>query len=130
MTQQDRRKHPRVSLKTSVALFDRTPTDGDGQTRPRSLGRFEILDLSVRGALLDGDVGVPVGTSVGVHLELPGTHVQVAGTVVRRDSAGDRPSSALHFHLVPPRDDGVLERAVAAVLDELRRRNGGGAPAR
>lgn len=124
MNQPERRKHPRVSLKTSVALFDRTLNEPDQERRSRPLGRFEILDLSVRGALIDGDIGVPVGTPVGVHLRLPGTHVQVGSVVVRRAESGTRTTCALRFEVVPDRDHETLERAVAAVLEELRAKGG------
>ena len=113
----------RVSLRTSVALFDRRHTDGNREMPSPALGRFEILDLSIRGALVEGDIGVPVGTPVGVHLQLSGTQVQVASVVVRRDQSPAGMSCALSFEVVPDRDNESLQKAVDAVLQELERRS-------
>ena len=124
MNPTERRKHPRVALATTVALFDRTGTGGDGddRSRPRPLGQFPLIDLSIRGALVEGDVGVPVGTMVGVHLKLPGTQAQVEGKVVRLERSPKGIATALLFEVIPTRDDGALGRVVTAILDELRKR--------
>lgn len=117
--QMERRKHPRVRVWTNAFLFDRSALPRHPGYRPRALGRFNVLDLSVGGALIEGDVGVPLGADIGVHMQLPRTDIQVAAVVLRRDRSPSRRTFAISFQVVPARDANAVSLAVAAVLGEV-----------
>jgi hypothetical protein len=120
LNQADKRRHPRVPLRTIALLFDRR-RDREDPSR-HALGRFNVVNVSMGGALIDGDLPVPVGTPIGLHLELPGTHVQMGSVVVRRDGTARRETFALAFDVVPARDEDAVKRALQSVLDEGRQR--------
>jgi hypothetical protein len=121
LNQADKRRHPRVPLHTSALLFDRR-RDRDEDTSRQALGRFNVVNVSMGGALIHGDLPVPVGTPIGLHLELPGTHVQMGSVVVRRDETAMRETFALAFDVVPARDQDAVKRALQNVVEQGRRR--------
>ena len=122
MNHTEKRRHPRIALRTSALLFDRRRQPGEWGARSQALGSFSVVDVSVGGALIDGDLPLPVGTPLGVHLRLPGTLVQMGSVVVRREkSAGKRSSFALCFEIVPMRDQEVVKRLVVSSLAQSQR---------
>jgi PilZ domain-containing protein len=124
MNQAEKRRHPRVPLRTSALLFDRR-LSGEWEARRHALGRFKVVNVSMGGALIDGDLSLPVGTPVGLHLELPDTQVQMGSVVVRRDGSTQRRGLALCFEIIPARDEEAVRKAVESVLDSVRRRPSG-----
>jgi hypothetical protein len=121
--QTEKRRHPRVRVRTSALLFDRR-RDGEWLSPRNPLGRFNVVNVSMGGALIDGDIRLPIGTPVGVHLELPGTQVQMASVVVRRDRSERRTSFALSFQVVPARDEEAVKRALMVALETPPARRG------
>jgi hypothetical protein len=118
MSQAEKRRHPRVNIQTSVELFDRTPRQGEWDPRPHALGRFDVLNVSVGGALIAGKVPVPVGANLGVHIHLPGTEVHF-GSMLLRKGDGDNPDAfAVCFQVAAERDREAVERAISGVLGE------------
>jgi hypothetical protein len=137
MNEAEKRKHQRVTVRTSALLFDRRRESGQWDAPRYPLGRFNVVNVSMGGALIDGDIKLPVGTPVGVHLQLPGTQVQMGSVVVRTERADDSsPTSpplarnlfALSFEVVPARDEDAVKRALDAVIEHRRNRPSGAYP--
>jgi hypothetical protein len=130
MNEAEKRKHPRVTVRTSALLFDRRRESGQWDAPRYPLGRFNVVNVSMGGALIDGDIRLPVGTPVGVHLQLPGTQVQMGSVVVRTERSDASPASAplsrnlfaLSFEVVPARDEDAVKRALDAVIEHRRSR--------
>jgi hypothetical protein len=123
----EKRRHPRVPLRTSALLFDRRRNRGEWDPRRQALGRFKVVNVSMGGALIDGDLNLPVGTPLGLHLELPGTQVQMGSVVVRHDRSPTG-SFALSFDVVPARDQDAVKRALITVLETGRKKSSGSIP--
>jgi hypothetical protein len=137
MNEAEKRRHPRVTVRTSALLFDRRREPGQWDAPRYPLGRFNVVNVSMGGALIDGDIRLPVGTPVGVHLQLPGTQVQMGSVVVRHERGDDttptptatatgRSLFALSFEVVPARDEDAVKRALDAVIEHRRSRPSGG----
>jgi hypothetical protein len=123
MNQMEKRRHPRVPVRTSAFLFDRRPSQDRWSASRSPLGRFEVVNVSVGGALIEGEIHMPVGTPVGIHLHLPGTEVQMGSVVVRQESPrNNRSAFAVSFDVVPVRDGEAVKKALARVLEENRNR--------
>jgi hypothetical protein len=116
MNQAEKRRFPRVNYQTTVQVFDRTPRQGEWDPRPQSIGRFDVVNVSVGGALIAGDIPAAVGAPLGVHLRLPGTEVQLGAVLVRK-AAEASGAFAVCFETAPVRDREAVARAVAALLD-------------
>jgi hypothetical protein len=128
MNEAEKRRHQRVTVRTSALLFDRRREPGQWDAPRYPLGRFNVVNVSMGGALIDGDIKVPVGTPLGVHLQLPGTQVQMGSVVVRTERADGSSSFALSFEVVPARDEDAVKRALDAVLENRRARPSGPFP--
>jgi hypothetical protein len=137
MNEAEKRKHQRVTVQTSALLFDRRRQSGQWDAPRYPLGRFNVVNVSMGGALIDGDIKLPVGTPVGVHLQLPGTQVQMGSVLVRTERTDDtsparapfaRSLFALSFEVVPARDEDAVKRALDAVIEQRRSRPPGGFP--
>jgi hypothetical protein len=137
MNEAEKRRHERVTVRTSALLFDRRREPGQWDAPRYPLGRFNVVNVSMGGALIDGDIKLPIGTPVGVHLQLPGTQVQMASVVVRTERTDDtgparppfaRSVFALCFEVVPARDEDAVKRALDAVIEQRRSKPSGGYP--
>src|SRR3954452_24596749 len=126
MNEAEKRRHERVTVRTSALLFDRRREPGQWDAPRYPLGRFNVVNVSMGEALINGDIKLPVGTPVGVHLQLPGTQVQMGSVVVRQERGADTTPSrtapsgslfALSFEVVPARDKDAVKRALDAVIE-------------
>jgi len=108
----ERRAHPRVAFKAEAELLD------DG----RSLGRFEVRDISVGGALLVGSRPMERGAVVGVRLETRnlGT-VTLSAKVVRTQTHPEGQACGLQFLPAPSKIAQMIEEVVLAELERAKR---------
>lgn len=78
--------------------------------RGQLVGKYDVANLSARGALLRGEAAVERGKPVRVVLELPGVGpIPVAGSVQRIESAAGRVHIAIVFPYLSPADRRVIE---------------------
>jgi CheY-like chemotaxis protein len=85
-------------------------------------GRFKVVNLSARGALISGRPGLAVGDSVELALRLPWTPILRAEAIVVRHHAdtGDQPTAALAFRAIADVDREAIDQAVRALLRKAR----------
>jgi hypothetical protein len=104
------RKHPRAPLLATAVLHE----------GPRAIGTFRVINASAGGLLLAGEAPAELAR-VEVLLRLPGDRiVRGQAAIVRRETQKGRPAFALAFSGVSSVQEGLIQHAVAAALEEAR----------
>lgn len=105
----DRRKTHRVALRHVTARC----------ASSQSIGLYSVRDLSIGGALLEGEPLLQSGTRVRVQFSVPGTTESVVlhGTVLRSDAAV-KLEAAVGFDILSADDEDMIEDVVLHQLAE------------
>jgi hypothetical protein len=77
----------------------------------------DVVDLSASGCAIHATTALPVGTPIGLDLELAGTPVKFTGLVVRTWMNGAEPNAGIQFDAMPASTTQLLNRFL---VDQLR----------
>jgi hypothetical protein len=104
------RKHPRAPLLATAVLHE----------GPRAIGTFRVINASAGGLLLAGEAPAQL-ERVEVLLRLPADRlVRAQALIVRRETQKGRQAFALAFSAMTGVQEGLIQHAVAAALEEAR----------
>jgi PilZ domain len=107
----ERRAHPRVAFQAEAELLD----------EGRFLGKFEVRDISVGGALLIGSRPVARGSVVGIRLLASMGTITLNAKVVRTQTHPEGLACGLQFLPAPSLIAQMIEEVVLAELERAKR---------
>jgi CheY-like chemotaxis protein len=110
MTGEDRRRHARAPVATSVTVHR-------GEER---IGVYRLINLSAGGVVLAGHPALAVGEQVQVLLRLGERTLRAEATVLREAQNGQGTARALAFPDLPPDDEDLIQSAVLRALEDAR----------
>jgi len=110
MTGEERRKHPRAPLASSVVVHR-------GEER---IGVYRVVNLSAGGLMVTGQPPLEVGTRVEIHLRVGERTLRARAMVLREGQPGHGTARALAFRDLEPDAEDLIQSAVLRALEDAR----------